>query len=517
MGINRNNILFIYNSNSSFPDSLANVQAYVTARGLADSNGYFHSMGFNFGSQVNTQLRPAGVAYTAVGDPTYGYPTATTFVTFDTLNPTAATKRGTGATSAYSALTCLNAIGQFILDQGIDMIIVENRVPPLIDRGPFGLYGSPASATCQITNMATETVFASAVAYMGNPPGLAPVTTYYGGAGHLVAGTAVTWSPGSPANSNAFVPQGSTQKPVGAGNTITQTSTPPSDTAFLYGNVLLGVVVPSAGANYLATQNRPNMLVHGRLGYDGCSAAEVVRCFTDAIAAEKIDNRAKFHLIGGNPYFYNNIPYDNVTCNWQAFQHGFSNLGYFDLDSAYPEYSGTKYSYAALWTNKKNPLPPMFGMIFGAGVQPNNGPVTTYNANGSIALLGSDQWYPAGTNIYAYDGTTWTTSKDGNIWNNAPFMQGGWCFNWQSSAALMGRECLSHGGCAAVLNHSPFDPSAAGIPDMLCFFTNLLYGLSIAEACYFAYQSGTAWCTVYGDPLYAPYKQTAIQVQTIFN
>jgi hypothetical protein len=119
--------------------------------------------------------------------------------------------------------------------------------------------------------------------------------------------------------------------------------------------------------------------------------------------------------------------------------------------------------------------------------------------------------------------------------NNYAAMPGSWAYNWTSDPYYFGEDVLYHGGSAAIGAHG--EPTVSGLLDPYTLFVNLMqYRLSIAEAItiannpYYAQATygtsapipnpGTRQSAPYiscmGDPLYAPYKNSATQASMAY-
>lgn len=86
-------------------------------------------------------------------------------------------------------------------------------------------------------------------------------------------------------------------------------------------------------------------------------------------------------------------------------------------------------------------------------------------------------------------------------------LRGAWANCFHSSAGANALDVLYKGGCAGVATTA--EPFTSGIPSPADFLHNLLRGLTMAEALMLSPQCANLYnVTIYGDPLYAPYKNS---------
>ena len=459
MAIDPTKVLIIVNTNTAagltspsmvgYPTlsaaSLTNADYYATARGMK-TNGNFLRMGFDFGSAWNSALTPTEISpIQGIGNITSLLPTKVS---------TAA-----GDSTAYNALPMMKALSNFIIDNGVQAILVECNVPPCV-----------WVATPLTEYMPIECFLAFAPIF-----GIKGVLTEVIGTGgsSLTALVNYVYPPGLP---------GATKKPLSPSQVV--------------GNLLIGTFPKSNSLQFYRSAQQAIILPNGRIGYPGAQTSDIQRMVTDAIWAEGQDNRTKLHLIGGHPYTtvpsdswlpFSNFPYDNVSSNYLFSSIGFSNIEYFDNDwTRPPEYVGTMVSVAA-WEAGTLPTS-TFGLLYGSGSQ-------TPGA-----------YQPAGPTYNYLNGTS-TNGTAGGIYTSHTALRGGWSFAWQSSAYMQGICTLRKGGAASVCN--VYEPRSDGLPGQLEFAANIVSGMSMMESVYLSAAMRAPRTTVYGDPLYRPYKLTA--------
>lgn len=420
--------------------SLANAEYYATARGLR-TNGNYLRMGFDFGSAWNSELTPTEITpVMGVGG-------------FNALLPTSVTTT-LGATTSYAAMPMMTALSKFIVDQGVQAILIECNVPPCV---------WAASEPNSVISYIPIECFLSFAPTFGSLAIPTTVTISGGISYSSLARNIVKSLPGSTKKSNLA--------------------------SVAFGNLMTGTFPKSAALQIYKSKQLVIMLPNGRIGYPGSTSTDIHRIVTDALWAEGQDNRSKLHLIGGYPYAYNNVPYDNVTSNYLFGIAGFTNLQHFDRDWQQPvEYSGSMVSYTS-WLAGALPTA-SFGLLHGSGSQE----CRDYLALGSVPNYRG--------------GTTVTGSGFSGIFNSHSPIRGGWSFAWQSSAFMQGMCTLTKGGAASVCN--VWEPLADGLPGQLEFAVNLLSGLTMMESVYLSSEMTEPRTTVYGDPLYRPYKLTSV-------
>ena len=434
--------------------SLANADYYATARGLR-TNGNYLKIGFNFGSLWNSPMTPSVVIPTRPGQQSV-----------DKLLPAIVTTIA-GVSTAYNALPLLAAIAQFCTDNAVEAILVECNVPPCIWIGHQSGYAD---------YIPTETLLSFSPTYKS---GVVPSAPSFVEAGQG-AGTAIYPSRGLSTPTMGL---------TAARTTFASNNTKLALPGFASGNLLSGTFPKS---NLMQLYKKAQLAVqipNGRIGYPGATSADVQRIVTDAIWAEQQDNRAKSHLIGGRGYPSTpNEPYDNVTSNYLFASNGFTNLSRFG-PQGYAEYTGAVVDTTAWETGTLSTT--AFAVLFGGGSQD-----PRYYLPEAKVIANYQNGYSGGESGFSF------------IYKNHTPMRGGWGFAWQSSAYMLGMCVITKGGCTAVCN--VMEPYVQGLPDQLEFTTNLLSGLSMMESVYLSAGMTAPRTTVYGDPLYSPYKLTAV-------
>jgi len=223
---------------------------------------------------------------------------------------------------------------------------------------------------------------------------------------------------------------------------------------------------------YFSTLAKSTRMPYGRIGYPGCTYADIVRLVTDANWAETQDNTVKLHVVGGTDYTaggdYSHMKRANASF---AARVPKASLGVFDQDRQYTAggYAGAGFvvSWAAFDGGGLTPKLDAFGMMF------SRNPST---AADYVTLGNTSSWNP---------------------------LRGAWVWNWCSGAALVGYKTLQRGGCAAILCES--EPFSNGIPATDYVATALMAGKTIAEANSGSDEMAVPNASVYGVPDYAPY------------
>ena len=235
------------------------------------------------------------------------------------------------------------------------------------------------------------------------------------------------------------------------------------------GNVALGCYPVSPLQNRFNAANYARFLPSGRIGFYGCSAADVARIVSDSVWAEGQTNLSKYHLVGGDTYSPNQSAADNVTANAIFASTGIGSvLRRLDVDTQ-PEYAGTAISKSAYESGALSLN--LFGLLYSNGSQ-------------------SAADYQPG----------------GGIYGSVSVQRGAWGFVWQSSAFLLANMLMAKGAAAAIANVR--EPYANGLPGIVEVAVALVAGLSVMESVYLSAAMTAPRTTVYGDPLYRPYTST---------
>jgi hypothetical protein len=233
--------------------------------------------------------------------------------------------------------------------------------------------------------------------------------------------------------------------------------------------------VATPDLNKWVNNNRDAQLPYGRIGWPGCTFADIQRVAADANWGESQNNLGKLHVVGGTNYTQGGDIWhmNRAGASFAKFIKP-ENLGVFDQAAKYagvpqPTY-GTifdwdKFNWGALVT----PLS-LFGLLF--------------SINPEMAA-------------------DWSRPLNAQSW--AP-QRGAWAYNWCSNAAYVAYDCLKRGGVASILCEN--EPNASGIPAVDCVAYALTLGLTMAEACFLSDQMTVSNASVYGAPDYAPYMAT---------
>lgn len=222
---------------------------------------------------------------------------------------------------------------------------------------------------------------------------------------------------------------------------------------------------------YFSTLAKAARMPYGRIGYPGCTFADIVRMVGDANWAETQDNTSKIHVVGGTNYIAGGDRAHMTRAN-AAFARrvGPSSLGAFDQDGAYAagELRGFRVDYNAFDAGTLVPRLNAFGML--------------WSRNPSTA-----GYTPASVSNNA----SWTPQR------------GAWAWNWCSGSYFVGYSTLHRGGCCAILNE--MEPNSNGIPATDFVASSLMAGKTMAEACSGSAEMAVPNASVYGVPDYAPY------------
>lgn len=197
------------------------------------------------------------------------------------------------------------------------------------------------------------------------------------------------------------------------------------------------------------------------------------QCVINAINAESTDNSQKMHVLT------NNLSYAapmTVAANTLAYTWAknagmkVSNMG---VDIPFPLNSGT----GAAGSGFSTALGYSVGVIFG---------------------------YCVGV-AFNFDTSGWFISSNSYL-NNYTAAQGGWWFNWTSSAYCTGFDFLAKGGSACIATVG--EPYSTGMPQAHLVFLALTNLKCTMAAANYAGNWNNSAASVYGDPLYAPYRST---------
>ena len=222
---------------------------------------------------------------------------------------------------------------------------------------------------------------------------------------------------------------------------------------------------------YFSTLAKPTRMPYGRIGYPGCTFADIVRMVGDANWAETKDNTLKLHVVGGTDYLAGGDRAHMTRANASfATRINASWLGAFDQDGAYAagELKGFRVDYNAFNSGTLVPKLNAFGMLWSRN--PNTAGYTP-------ALVSNN--------------SSWTPQR------------GAWAWNWCSGSYYVGYSTLHRGGCCAILNE--MEPNSNGIPSTDYVASALMAGKTMAEACSGSAEMVVPNASVYGVPDYAPY------------
>lgn len=211
----------------------------------------------------------------------------------------------------------------------------------------------------------------------------------------------------------------------------------------------------------------------GRIGWSGCSMANVERCVQDAMWAETQDNRGKMFVIGGAMYDGAGQADLEAAAHLMGRDFGLSDLWHFDYAAAnpgWPEYNQRRLSFSAF-----------------------------------TALPGQLQIAPFGLLVQSQLGNTGSRFLPGGaVFENYNPPRGAFGSWWTSFAYNFADMALAKGACAAWTTYG--EPSSVGIAMSNGLLLPLIYGAPMLAASAFAQ-------TVIGDPLYAPFKNTPVRMQ----
>lgn len=231
--------------------------------------------------------------------------------------------------------------------------------------------------------------------------------------------------------------------------------------------------IPNIKSNDWIKNNRTTQLPYGRIGYPGCTFADIQRIAADANWGESQNNLSKMHIVGGTNYQDGGDKYHMLKAN-QLFGNSITsgNLYYFDEATFNLSGSvGTQISYNDFDWGQQSPAHDVFGLLISRNPSPASPPT-------GIPL-----------NV-----ASWTAKR------------GAWAYDWGSAAIQVGYDCLQKGGTASILCEN--EPSSFGIPAVDCVAYALLKGLTMAEANFLSGMMSVSNCSVYGAPDYAPYALT---------
>ncbi len=224
--------------------------------------------------------------------------------------------------------------------------------------------------------------------------------------------------------------------------------------------------LPNPQSNNWITNNRKTQLPYGRIGWPGCSFADIQRVAADANWGEQQNNLAKPHVVGGTNYQSGGDTAHMLRANqFFAAKLAPGNLNAFDQDKSFPN----GINWAQFDGGTLTPPLSLFGLLFSR----------------------NPQWTPDWKSVL--NGKTWTP------------MRGAWAFDWCSGSIAVGYDVLFRGGTAGIL--CEWEPQSYGISAVDCVAFCLLLGLSMAEAVFLSGLMLTANHSVYGAPDYAPYSQ----------
>ncbi len=237
--------------------------------------------------------------------------------------------------------------------------------------------------------------------------------------------------------------------------------------------------LPDPTLNKWIVNNRDTHLPYGRIGWAGCSFADIQRVAADANWGESQNNLPKPHLIGGTNYVVSGAPNaGGVTARMNRAHASFDahirsgNLNALNEDGSFP--SGID------WTNFINgtlsPQLNLFGAMWSKLPAMDLPNYHTLPAGGTLCM---GSWQP---------------------------IRGAWVFNWCSGALNVGYANLRSGGTASILCED--EPYVGGLPATDCVADALMRGLSMAEANFLASDLTRASTSVYGAPDYSPYRAT---------
>ena len=253
-----------------------------------------------------------------------------------------------------------------------------------------------------------------------------------------------------------------------------------------------GVSSNTRSSNWLNGTRNPTgtqtVIPHGRLGCNiGTSGSGTTiggtyggfpvelpiypQCVIKAMLAEQQDNSQQLHVLTNNLQYTAPMTTAANTLAYNWAKSNKMNVSNFGVDIPLPSGGGdgaNGFSTALGYS---------VGSIFGycVGVQFN---------------FGTSGW-SYGVNSYL---------------SNYSVAQGGWWFNWTSSAYCTGYDFMGKGGSAAIITVS--EPYNVGMPQAHLVFLALTNLKCTMAAANFAGNWNCSAATVYGDPLYSPYKST---------
>lgn len=238
----------------------------------------------------------------------------------------------------------------------------------------------------------------------------------------------------------------------------------------------------SPKANNWINNNRDTQLPFGRIGWPGCSHADIMRVADDANWSEQQNNLVKMHIVGGTNYGDGgDKTHMNLANARFAAYIDQAHLGVFNRQYLYDGQPLPTYGTIVDWNDFNygaiSPPIDLFGLLHSAW------PTVDFNNLGSHRGL--------------YNYASWTPAR------------GAWQFSWCSGSTYMGYDCLDRGGTASILCEA--EPYTTGIPSVDCVASALLHGLSMAEANFLSDHLAVSRHSVYGAPDYAPYAKTNSQ------
>lgn len=417
--------------NSSRADDRAMAEWYAVARGLGADAANFHFLSADFGAG-------SGLANWRVGYPV-----------------TASLRPGQPANQArYVGQDFLTALRNMLQDGEIQALLVTPGVPQLDNYNPTsaatfsvvngeqwitdenfsygvaGTFGQPIEARmCQANKPVTYKNCANFLTYQRRGVGSAAE-------GYLSKYQAVDW-----------------------GWVDYHRDTPYSQIKAMY---------PSA----YESQTINNIVGWGRIGWPGCTLANIQRVVADALWAESQDNSGKQHIIGGALYLGTEPPSAQYL-SWKCFSDaGWSDLYHFNNATELAENPGYTANNTLNFSD------------YAAGAAPVNAFATMLESStGNTGAL----FQPGGA-----------------IYNATSFPRGAWGFWWTSYAANFAKMLLSKPGTGGVAAFTSVnEPYANGLIRVDHAAASLLNGASMLEAIVDGAPFNT---TVWGDPLYRPYK-----------
>jgi len=230
------------------------------------------------------------------------------------------------------------------------------------------------------------------------------------------------------------------------------------------------------GRFFALCANPAARMPYGRLGFPGCTHADIVRMVGDANWAESQDNTGKPHVVGGTNYTAGGDS-DHMQRAGASFATRVPPraLRAFDEDGRYAAGgypgAGGVVNYKQFDSGVLSPPIDVFGLLF------------SRNPAVNTAL-----------------GWTWKQTWSNTSWNP---LRGGWAWDWCSGSGYVGYSMLLRGGCCAILNEN--EPHSNGIPATDYVAAQLIAGKTMAEANCGSIKMQVPNSSVYGVPDYAPY------------